>query len=67
MPHQLNNKPIWFIKPPQTQGVNLLYAVDTEAVANATEKVSCTDIPADLVNVLGAIKALGNQQPRVTG
>ncbi len=45
----------------------MLYAVDTEAVANATEKVSCTDIPADLVNVLGAIKALGNQQPRVTG
>ncbi len=45
----------------------MLYAVDTEAVANATEKVSCTDIPADLVNVLGAIKALGNQQPCVTG
>ncbi len=52
-----------------TQGVNLLYSVDTEAVADATEKVSRADIPADLINVLGAVKALGNnhQPPRVTG
>ena len=50
-----------------TQGVNLIYAVDTEAVADATEKVSRADIPADLANVLGVVKALGNQQPRVTG
>ncbi|MEI6187437.1 MAG: RebB family R body protein, partial [Alphaproteobacteria bacterium] len=41
-----------------TQGVNLLYAVDTEAVADATEKVSRADIPADLVNVLGVLKGL---------
>ena len=50
-----------------TQGVDLIYAVDTEAVADATEKVSRADIPADLANVLGVVKALGNQQPRVTG
>jgi hypothetical protein len=50
-----------------TQGVNLIYAVDTEAVADATEKVSRADIPSDLVNVLGALKALGNQQPQITG
>ena len=50
-----------------TQGVNLIYAVDTEAVADATEKVSRADVPADLANVLGVVKALGNQQPRVTG
>jgi len=45
----------------------LIYAVDTEAVADATEKVSRADIPSDLVNVLGALKALGNQQPQITG
>jgi len=50
-----------------TQGVNLIYAVDTEAVADATEKVSRADIPADLTNILGVVKALGNQQPRITG
>jgi len=49
-----------------TQGVNLIYAVDTEAVADATEKVSRADIPSDLVNVLGVIKGL-NQPPRITG
>ena len=50
-----------------TQGVNLIYAVDTEAVADATEKVSRADIPSDLVNVLCALKELGNQQPQITG
>ncbi len=49
-----------------TQGVNLLYAVNTEAVADATEKVSRADIPADLVNVLGVLKGL-NHQPQITG
>jgi len=49
-----------------TQGVNLIYAVDTEAVADATEKVSRADIPSDLVNILGVIKGL-NQPPRITG
>lgn len=37
-----------------TQGVNLLYAVDMEAVADATEKVSRADIPADLLNTKNA-------------
>jgi hypothetical protein len=46
-----------------TQGVNLIYAVDTEAVADATEKVSRSDIPADLANVLGVVKALGRREP----
>jgi len=44
-----------------TQGVNLIYAVDTEAVADATEKVSRADIPSDLVNILGVIKGLKKQ------
>ena len=34
------------------QGVNLLYAVDTEAVADAAEKVSRADVPADVINSL---------------
>ena len=34
------------------QGVNLIYAVDTEAVADATEKVARADVPADIINML---------------
>ena len=43
-----------------TQGVNLIYAVDTAAVADASEKIARADVPSDLVNVLGVLKALGN-------
>ena len=43
-----------------TQGVNLIYAVDTASVADASEKISRADVPSDLVNVLGVLKALGN-------
>lgn len=50
-----------------TQGVNLLYAVDTEAVGDTTEKISRADIPADMVDILGVVKALSKQQPRITG
>jgi len=50
-----------------TQGVSLLYAVDTEAVADAAEKVSRADIPADLTNILGVIKSLGEQPSRIVG
>ena len=50
-----------------TQGVNLIYAVDTAAVADATEKVSRADIPADLSNILGVVKALGPQPSRIVG
>ncbi|CAK9250429.1 unnamed protein product [Sphagnum jensenii] len=50
-----------------TQGVNLLYSVDTEAVADATKKISQADVPSDMLNILGVVKALTNQQPRVTG
>ena len=35
-----------------SQGVNLIYAVDTEAIADATEKVARADIPADVINTL---------------
>jgi hypothetical protein len=40
-----------------TQGVNLLYAIDTEAVADATKKVSQADIPSDAINAI-LLKAL---------
>ncbi|RZI46622.1 RebB family R body protein [Candidatus Finniella inopinata] len=41
-----------------TQGVNLIYAVDTAAVGDASEKISRGDIPSDMVNILGVLKAL---------
>jgi hypothetical protein len=50
-----------------TQGVNLIYAVDTAAIADASDKISRADIPSDLSNILGVIQALGNQQPRIVG
>jgi len=41
-----------------TQGVNLIYAVDTAAVADASEKISRADVPSGLVDMLGVLKAL---------
>jgi len=41
-----------------TQGVNLIYAVDTAAVGDASEKISRADIPADMVDIVGVLKAL---------
>jgi hypothetical protein len=35
-----------------TQGINLIYAVDTESVADATEKVAQADLPASALNLL---------------
>ncbi|RZI46621.1 RebB family R body protein [Candidatus Finniella inopinata] len=46
-----------------TQGVNLIYAVDTEAVADGTEKISRADIPSDMLDVLGVVKSLNRKQP----
>jgi hypothetical protein len=44
-----------------TQGVNLIYAVDTAAVADASEKISKEDVPANLVDMLGVLKALSTR------
>ena len=41
-----------------TQGVNLIYAVDTASVADASEKISRADVPSSMVDVLGVLKAL---------
>ena len=47
------------IHPASTpQGVNLIYAVDTAAVGDASEKISRADVPADLADILGTLKAL---------
>jgi len=41
-----------------TQGVNLIYAVDTAAVGDASEKISRADVPSSMVDVLSVLKAL---------
>ena len=41
-----------------TQGVNLIYAVDTASVADASEKISRSDVPSSMVDVLCVLKAL---------
>jgi hypothetical protein len=43
-----------------TQGVNLIYAVDTEAIGDASTKISQAGIPNSMVNMLGAVQALRN-------
>ena len=43
-----------------TQGVNLIYAVDTEAVADAAEKISRADIPADTITAILLKALMGN-------
>ena len=49
-----------------TQGVNLIYAVDTESVADATEKVSRADIPSSALNMLllQSLAGGGNRLPQ---
>ena len=45
-----------------TQGVNLLYTVGTAAVTMATDETLQSDTSENLVNLLGTILALKNQQ-----
>ena len=45
-----------------TQGVNLLYTVGTAATAMATEETLQSDTSENLVNMLGSVLALKNQQ-----
>jgi len=40
--------------------VNLIYAVDTEAVADAAEKISRADIPADTITAILLKALMGN-------
>jgi hypothetical protein len=43
-----------------TQGVNLIYAVDTEAIGDVATKISQAGIPSGMVDMLGAVQALAN-------
>jgi hypothetical protein len=43
-----------------TQGVNLIYAVDTEAIGDATAKISQAGLPLSMISMLGAAQALAN-------
>jgi hypothetical protein len=45
-----------------TQGINLLYTVGTTAVTMATDETLQSDTSENLVNLLGTILALKNQQ-----
>ena len=45
-----------------TQGVNLLYTVGTAATVMATDETLQSDTSENLVNLLGTILALKNQQ-----
>ena len=45
-----------------TQGVNLLYTVGTAATAMATDETLQSDTSENLVNMLGSVLALKNQQ-----
>lgn len=50
-----------------TQGVNLIYSIDTEAVGDVTAKISQAGLPLSMVDMLGAVQALKNKGPAVTG
>ena len=42
-----------------TQGVNLIYSVDTAAAGDVAQAISQSDVPASLTNFLGTVRALG--------
>lgn len=44
-----------------TQGVNLLYSIDTEAIGDSSTKIAQAGIPSNMVSLLGAVQALKNQ------
>jgi len=50
-----------------TQGINLIYAMDTAAIGGATKKISQGDVPSDMMNILGVVKALVNEPTRIAG
>lgn len=41
-----------------TQGVSLLYCVDTAATGVATQQIDQANLPSSLANILGTVKAL---------
>lgn len=45
-----------------TQGVSLLYSVDTASTGVATQQIDQANIPSSLANILGVVKALKGTQ-----
>lgn len=41
-----------------TQGVNLIYSIDTEAAGDASAAIGQAGLPASMVDMLGAVQAL---------
>lgn len=41
-----------------TQGVSVLYSVDTASTGIATQQIDQTNLPSSLANILGVVKAL---------
>lgn len=50
-----------------TQGVNLIYSIDTETIGDASTKISQAGIPSNMVSMLGAVQALYNNKPKIVG
>ena len=50
-----------------TQGVNLIYSIDTEAIGDAATKISQGGLPLSMVDMLGAVQALKSSPTPITG
>lgn len=50
-----------------TQGVNLIYSIDTEAIGDATTKISQGGLPSSMISMLGSIEALKKRSPKTIG
>ena len=44
-----------------TQGVNLIYSIDTEADGDVSTKIGQSGLPSSMINMLGAVQALANK------
>lgn len=44
-----------------TQGVNLIYSVDTEATGDVSSKISQAGLPSSMIDMLGAVQALAGR------
>lgn len=45
-----------------TQGVNLIYSIDTEAVGDASTKIAQAAVPAGMIDMLSAEQALAQKR-----
>lgn len=47
-----------------TQGVNLLYSLDTETAGNASVRTAQSGLPLEMIHLLGSVQALKNNMKR---